>query len=179
MGDPWGNGNPLHYSCLGNLMDRGAWWVAVHGVTRVGHDWTTEYVKILNLCAQMCLVLGWRGEKPVLPSPDKLIWHGSAAAMLGPKMPYPYPTQAHGQASSLLKSGPYAHPTQSHGQAPSLVKNGSITMWGCRWRLAEVWDRGPGGQEPIPGRPIPGRWMCTGFGGLSWGAGSIVWLDLT
>ena len=22
-----GNGNPLQYSCLGNLMDRGAWWV--------------------------------------------------------------------------------------------------------------------------------------------------------
>ena len=29
-----GNGNPLQYSCLENLMDRGAWWVAVHGVTK-------------------------------------------------------------------------------------------------------------------------------------------------
>ena len=28
------NGNPLQYSCLGNLMDRGAWQVKVHGVTR-------------------------------------------------------------------------------------------------------------------------------------------------
>ena len=28
-----GNGNPLQYSCLGNPMDRGAWWAAVHGVT--------------------------------------------------------------------------------------------------------------------------------------------------
>jgi len=27
-----GNGNPLQYSCLENLMDRGTWWVAVHGV---------------------------------------------------------------------------------------------------------------------------------------------------
>ena len=26
-----GNGNPLQYSCLGNFMDRGAWWVTVHG----------------------------------------------------------------------------------------------------------------------------------------------------
>ena len=26
-----GNGNPLQYFCLGNLMDRGAWWAAVHG----------------------------------------------------------------------------------------------------------------------------------------------------
>ena len=32
-----GNGNPLQYSCLENPMDRGAWWAAVHGVTkRVG-----------------------------------------------------------------------------------------------------------------------------------------------
>ena len=28
-----GNGNPLQYSCWGNLMDRGAWQAAVHGVT--------------------------------------------------------------------------------------------------------------------------------------------------
>ena len=24
-----GNGNPLHYTCLGNPMDRGAWWAKV------------------------------------------------------------------------------------------------------------------------------------------------------
>ena len=29
-----GNGNPLQYSCLGNLMDRGAWWSTVHGVEK-------------------------------------------------------------------------------------------------------------------------------------------------
>ena len=29
-----GNGNALQYSCLGNSMDRGAWWVqSVHGVS--------------------------------------------------------------------------------------------------------------------------------------------------
>jgi len=27
-----GNGNPLQYSCLGNPMDRGAWWATAHGV---------------------------------------------------------------------------------------------------------------------------------------------------
>ena len=25
-----GNGNPLQYSCLGNLMDREGWWATVH-----------------------------------------------------------------------------------------------------------------------------------------------------
>ena len=29
-----GNGNPLQYSCLGNPMDRGAWWATVDGVTK-------------------------------------------------------------------------------------------------------------------------------------------------
>ena len=28
-----GNGNPLWYSCLGNPIDRGAWWAAVQGLT--------------------------------------------------------------------------------------------------------------------------------------------------
>ena len=30
-----GNGNPLQYSCLGNPMDRGAWWATVHGVAEL------------------------------------------------------------------------------------------------------------------------------------------------
>ena len=29
-----GKSNPLQYSCLGNPMDRGAWWAAVHGVAK-------------------------------------------------------------------------------------------------------------------------------------------------
>ena len=31
-----GNGNPLQYSCLGDPMDRGAWWATVHGVEKSG-----------------------------------------------------------------------------------------------------------------------------------------------
>ena len=38
---PWRrNGNPLQYSCLGNSMDRGDWWVTVHGVSESN---TTEH----------------------------------------------------------------------------------------------------------------------------------------
>ena len=29
-----GNGNPLHYPCLENPMDRGAWRATVHGVSK-------------------------------------------------------------------------------------------------------------------------------------------------
>ena len=37
-----GNGNPLQYSCLGNLTDRGAWRVTVHEVITAGHDLATN-----------------------------------------------------------------------------------------------------------------------------------------
>ena len=30
-----GDGDPLQCSCLGNPMDRGAWWATVHGVAKV------------------------------------------------------------------------------------------------------------------------------------------------
>ena len=29
-----GNGNPFQYMCLENLMDIGAWWATVYGVTK-------------------------------------------------------------------------------------------------------------------------------------------------
>ena len=31
-----GHDNPLQYSCLGNSMDRAAWQVTIHGVTKNG-----------------------------------------------------------------------------------------------------------------------------------------------
>ena len=33
-----GNGNPLQYSCLENLMDRGAWRATVHVVAKSGRQ---------------------------------------------------------------------------------------------------------------------------------------------
>ena len=44
------NGNPLQYSCLGNPMDRGAWWAIVCGVTKESDTtyWlqkNTEYIE--------------------------------------------------------------------------------------------------------------------------------------
>ena len=32
--DPLEKGMALHYSCLENSMDRGAWWATVHGVAK-------------------------------------------------------------------------------------------------------------------------------------------------
>ena len=35
-----GNGNPLRCSYLENPRDGGAWWTAISGSHRVGHDWS-------------------------------------------------------------------------------------------------------------------------------------------
>ena len=38
------NGNPLHYTCLENSMDRGAWLVIVHGVAHAHLE--MSYVRV-------------------------------------------------------------------------------------------------------------------------------------
>ena len=60
-----GNSNPLQYSCLGNPMDRGAWWATVRGITKVGHDLATIHhhplpftalpVKVVSQICSHCL----------------------------------------------------------------------------------------------------------------------------
>ena len=47
--DPWvarqsrgGNGNPFQYSCLGNPIDKGAWWSTVHRMQRFRHVWAVN-----------------------------------------------------------------------------------------------------------------------------------------
>ena len=51
-----GNGNPLQCSCLENPRDGGAWWAAVYGVSRVGHDWSD----LAAAAAAACLFLGMK-----------------------------------------------------------------------------------------------------------------------
>ena len=38
-------GNPLQYSCLGNLLDSGAWWATVHGVPK-SQIWLSNWVYV-------------------------------------------------------------------------------------------------------------------------------------
>ena len=72
-----GNGNPVQNSCLGNLMDRGAWQTTVHGVTK---SWTRlsnflftfHFHALEKETAIHSSVLAWRipgaGEPGGLPS---------------------------------------------------------------------------------------------------------------
>ena len=77
MLDREGNGNPLQYSCLGNPMDGGAWWAAVHGVTMSQArlsilPFTFHFPALGKEMAVHSSVLAWRipgmGEPGGLPS---------------------------------------------------------------------------------------------------------------
>ena len=72
-----GNGTPLQYSCLENPMDGGAWWAAVHGVTKSqtrlsDFTFTFHFHALEKEMATHSRVLAWRipgtGEPGGLPS---------------------------------------------------------------------------------------------------------------
>ena len=72
-----GNGTPLQYSCLESPMDGGAWWAAVHGVTRSrtrlsDFNFTFHFHTLEKEMATHSSVLAWRipgtGEPGGLPS---------------------------------------------------------------------------------------------------------------
>ena len=50
-----GNGNPLKYSCLENPRKRGAWCVAIYGVTQIGHD-LSDLAAAASFTLQCCVV---------------------------------------------------------------------------------------------------------------------------
>ena len=72
-----GNGTPLQYSCLENPMDGGAWWAAVHEVsksrTRLSEfTFTFHFHALEKEMATHSSILAWRipgtGEPGGLPS---------------------------------------------------------------------------------------------------------------
>ena len=66
-----GNGNPLQCSCLENPRDGRAWWAAVYGSHRVGHDWSdlaaaaAAGITLKNICDSLWIgvhrgrLVGW------------------------------------------------------------------------------------------------------------------------
>ena len=67
-----GDGTPLQYSCLENPMDRGAWWAAVHGVTKSwtrlsNFTFTFHFHALEKEMATHSSVLAWRIPKTEEP----------------------------------------------------------------------------------------------------------------
>ena len=60
-----GNGTPIQYSCLENPTGGGAWWAAVHGVTKSQKGWinfpfTFHFHALEKEMATHSIVLAWR-----------------------------------------------------------------------------------------------------------------------
>ena len=80
-----GNGTALQYSCLENPMDEGAWWAAVHEVTKgrtrlSDFTFTFQFHALENKMATHSSVLAWRirgmAEPGGLPSMGShRVWH--------------------------------------------------------------------------------------------------------
>ena len=75
-----GNGNPLQYSCLGNPMDREAWWPTVQGSQRVRHNLATQptHTPEMEPCVPAAVDLQhtlrqFRVESEALRAPRKLV----------------------------------------------------------------------------------------------------------
>ena len=49
-----GNGNPLQSSCLENPLDRGAWWAAVHWVTKSKTRLSTKTTIYFTVSQKLC-----------------------------------------------------------------------------------------------------------------------------
>ena len=92
-----GNGTPLQHSCLENPMDGGAWWAAVHGVTKnrtqlSDFPFTFHFPALEEEMATHSSVLAWRipgtGEPGGPPSLGSHRvghdWSDLAAAAAGP-----------------------------------------------------------------------------------------------
>ena len=57
------HGNPLQYSCLGNAINRGAWWAAVHGVTKHQTQLMLSMLSEWNSCESQKVRCNSRGRK--------------------------------------------------------------------------------------------------------------------
>ena len=71
------NGNSLQYSCLGNPMDRGAWWSTVHRMAKESDttEWQTTTVITSQCCVRFCGPTVWVSDlyPHIPPSPASLL----------------------------------------------------------------------------------------------------------
>ena len=117
-----GNDNPLQYSCLENLMGRGAWWIQSMGSQRVGHDLVTNQQLVLaylffkglpggSVGKESACNVGHLGSIPGLGDPleKELATHSSTLAWKIPWTKEPSRLQSMGSQKVGHNSGDFTH----------------------------------------------------------------------
>ena len=113
-----GNGNPLQYSYLENLMGRGAWWATVRRISK-------NQTLLMQLSKQLCRTISVQFSHSVMS--DSLQPHG----LQDTRLPCPSPTP--GVCSNLCPLNHWCHPTMSSSVIPfsqlqSFPASGSFPM---------------------------------------------------
>ena len=108
-----GNGNPLQYSCLENLVDRGAWWAAVHRVAQ-------SQTRLKRLSMHACIGEGNGNplqysclENPV----DRGAWWAAV----------------HGVAQSRTRLSDFTFTFHFHALEKEMATHSSILAWRIPW----------------------------------------------
>ena len=152
-----GDGTPLQYSCLENPMDGGAWWAAVHGVTK-SRTWlsdlpfTFHFHALEKEMATHSSVLAWR--IPGMREPGGLPSMGShrvgddwsdlaavAAALTAAPINFDSPVVSHQQNLDNIYWASYSDHKEStrqrwHAELHSISKECDLFsqlrgLWGC------------------------------------------------
>ena len=130
-----GNDTPLQYSCLENPMDGGAWWAAVHGVTKSHtrlHNFTStfHFHALEKEMTTHSSVLAWR--IPGTGEPHGLLSLGShrvghdcidlaAAARYQPRRQTPAPPRTLSVEASFLAINSHSNSNTSDGLWRKLI----------------------------------------------------------
>ena len=152
-----GNGNPLQYSCLGNPVDRGAWWATVHGVTK-SLTWLT-HTRIL-LPNQGAVVL----SSGVLRPPVRARW---LSQDLKQSLSKAVCLCSFKRTQAIIKLGRETHdaPLQRSQQTLLLCAQAGRGQRGAIGAACWCWRRcepsiGPGKAEPEAGLDQFGKAQC-------------------
>ena len=134
-----GNGTPLQYSCLGNPMDGGAWWTAVHGVAKSrtqlsDFTFTFHFHALEKEMATHSSVLAWR--IPGTGAWWAAVYGSSSTAPSSPPLARsPFSMVSGQKAAPRARQGP-----QKHSRFGTVKPRGSRSPLGERFTL-----RGPSG----------------------------------
>ena len=164
-----GNGDPVHYSCLENPMDRGAWWAAVHGVAK---SWTrlSTFIVQISYLPLTCAPLLWAPHHKANSRRGRLLWERSEHLTLAPLSSQllpcsalepghraPRPQWSDGLWQSLWGQRP-GRGCAVLGQVPVGALGGCFV---CKKRLLFGLPGPLGCTDPPPGPAGPGGQLCS------------------